>query len=108
MIEKKDKTEPTGIGKRIREWRKGKNLRAYQLAKIIKVSQGSLSDIENGKSAPSAQTIVSLLTLTEIDWRWVLTGKRGEVKVGELPLPENVLIVHVSPGSEILIKGRES
>lgn len=101
------KTAATGIGPRIREWRKKIPLRAYQLAKLIKISQGSLSDIENGKSDPSANTIVNLLTITDIDWVWVLTGKHGDIPEGSKPPdPEAPLTIHVSPGTEILLKGR--
>ncbi len=96
------------IGPRIREWRKMIPMRAYQLAKMIKISQGSLSDIENGKSDPSAQTIVNLLTLTDIDWRWVLTGESGDIPEGQKPgNVEPPLVIHVSPGTELLVKGRE-
>jgi len=71
-----------GAGPRIRKWRKAAGIKSYQLAKTLKVSQGSLSDIENGKSNPSAPTIVAFIKYTDIDWYWMLTGKLDYEVVG--------------------------
>ena len=68
-----------GAGPRIKEWRKSKNLKLDALAKIIKASQGSLSDIENGKSDPSAKTILGFMLYTDIDFVWLMTGKEGAI-----------------------------
>ena len=64
-----------GAGPRIKEWRKDKGLQNQQLAKTLKISQGSLSDIENGINDPSASTIVAFIKHTDIDLHWMLTGK---------------------------------
>lgn len=45
------------LGGRLRKWRKTLPLKSYQLAQLIGISQGSLSDIENNKSLPSAEEI---------------------------------------------------
>jgi len=108
LNKKTEKTAATGIGLRIRKWRKQIPMKAYQLAKLIKISQGTLSDIENNKSDPSAKTIVNLLTLTDIDWRWILTGKYGDIPKGETDAKIPPLVIHVEPGSELLIVGRNS
>ncbi len=50
-------------------------LKSYELAKLIKISQGSLSDIENEKSLPSADTIAKLYQFTNLNIVWLLTGK---------------------------------
>lgn len=63
------------LGDRLRQWRKSVPLKAYQLAKKIGVSQGSLSDIENGKSLPSADTIAKLYQHTNLNIIWLLTSK---------------------------------
>ena len=39
-------------GKRLRAWRKTVPLKLMHLSRLIKVSQGSLSDLENDKSLP--------------------------------------------------------
>lgn len=48
------------VGASLRKWRLGENLVLTQISKRIKISQGSLSDIENGKSLPAFQTILNL------------------------------------------------
>jgi len=63
------------LGDRLRQWRKSVPLRGYQLAKKIGISQGSLSDIENGKSLPSADTIAKLYQHTNLNIIWLLTSK---------------------------------
>lgn len=67
------------MGTRIREWRKERNLKGYELAKRIKISPASLSDIENNKSCPSAVTLHNLSVYANIDIVWVLTGERAKV-----------------------------
>ncbi len=47
---------------------------------MIRISCGSLSDIENGKSLPSAQTITRLMTLEGMDIFWLLLGESAEEK----------------------------
>ncbi len=96
-----------GAGPRIRKWRKSIPMKSFELAKMIKISQGSLSDIENGKSNPSAPTIVGFMKHTNINIHWMLTGKEGDIKNGEMPKQESILTINVSPGQEILIKGRD-
>jgi len=75
----------SGLGSRLRLWRKNLNppLKAFELAKLIKVSQGSLSDVENGKSNPSALTILKLIENTDISIYWLMTGKSGDIKKGD-------------------------
>ncbi len=63
------------LGGRLREWRKTIHLKSYELAKIIHISQGSLSDIENEKSLPSADTITKLYQFTDLNIIWLLTNK---------------------------------
>jgi len=65
------------MGTRLRAWRKSQlpPMKAFQLAKLIKISQGSLSDIESNKSLPSGATIHNILVLTDIDLHWLLTGR---------------------------------
>ncbi|MCH7622943.1 MAG: diguanylate cyclase, partial [Nitrospinae bacterium] len=56
-------------------------MKSYELAKLITISQGSLSDIENNKSLPSADTISKIYLSTNINIVWLLTG-RGAMKKG--------------------------
>ncbi|QPJ61265.1 MAG: helix-turn-helix transcriptional regulator [Candidatus Nitronauta litoralis] len=63
------------LGRRLREWRKTLPLKSFELARLIKISQGSLSDIENDKSLPSADTLAKLYQHTSVNIIWLLTGK---------------------------------
>ena len=58
---------------------KGFTLKIIRVAKLIQISQGSLSDIENNKSLPSADTIAKLNQYTNLNIIWLLTG-RGAIK----------------------------
>ena len=74
------KSKITLAGTRIRQWRKTIPLKGYKLAEILKISQGSLSDIENNKSLPSADTIAKFHINTNINILWLLTGKGAMTK----------------------------
>lgn len=65
-------------GKRLRAWRKSIPLKLMELSSLIKVSQGSLSDLENDKSLPSATTLANLSIYTDLNIYWLLNG-RGPV-----------------------------
>lgn len=94
-----------GAGARIREWRKSKRIKGYELCKIIKVSQGSLSDIENGKSDPSARTILGFMLYTDIDFIWMITGNKGEAERGAIPEKDFPLVISLSGAvKEVLIR----
>ena len=67
------------LGTRLKKWRILNNLKGYELANAIGVSQGSLSDIENNKSHPSANTLALLYTRTNINIIWLLI-KKGEME----------------------------
>jgi len=62
------------LGDRLREWRRSIPLKSYELARLISISQGSLSDIENKKSLPSADTISKIYFNTNINIIWLITG----------------------------------
>lgn len=70
------------LGSRLRQWRKTLPLKSYELAKLIHISQGSLSDIENNKSLPSADTLAKLYVYTNINLIWLLLGKGPMKKTG--------------------------
>lgn len=81
-----------GAGPRIRKWRKARELKGFQLAKMLKISQGSLSDIENNKANPSAPTIVSFIQKTDINVEWMLTGETGDINKGKIPTTEQSIL----------------
>ena len=63
-----------GVGSRLRQWRNSKNLKGYELAEMIHISQGSLSEIENNKTLPSAETLTKLHKYCKINIVWLLTN----------------------------------
>ena len=63
------------MGGRLKAWRKSLSLRLTDVSKMIDVSQGSLSDLENDNCMPSATTLTNLCLYTEMDIYWLLTGK---------------------------------
>ena len=68
------------MGERLKEYRKSKGWRLIDLAENIDVSHGSLSNIENNKTKPSAETLANLVCYTDIDIGWLLTGQHSKVQ----------------------------
>jgi len=64
-----------GVGSRLRKWRHTTKMKGYELAKEIHLTQGSLSDIENNNTLPSAETLTKLHKYTEVNIIWLLTNK---------------------------------
>lgn len=80
------------VGKRLKSYRKHSMLKLVELSKKVRVSQGSLSDLENGKSLPSATTLANLCMFSDINIYWVLTGRGPMIRQepehgGDLDLP---------------------
>lgn len=78
------------MGARLRAWRKGVPLTLMVLSKRIGVSQGSLSDLENDKSLPSATTLASLSMHTDLNVYWLLNGKGPVVQRPDKETKETV------------------
>ena len=78
MLKKKSE-HAEKIGCRLRESRKVLGLNLVTFSEKLGISAGSVSDIENGKTTPSAETIINILRNTEIDVEWLLTGQ-GKAK----------------------------
>lgn len=76
MSRKNNPQAEKSFGARLRELRKKNNLSGTELANILEISQGSLSEIETGKTKPSFKTIENIIKKTDIDLFWLLTGTR--------------------------------
>ena len=86
------------IGYRLRELRKSHNLTLKQLAEILGVSHGNISDWESERSKPSADAIVNISKYFNVSADWLLTGKDNANKSNdvenatstdnELPIPK--------------------
>ena len=79
-----------GIGKRIKKYRLHKKLKGTELSKIINISQSALSEIENENTRPSSDTIISLVTNTDINPYWLLKGE-GEIEEVSMSLKLDLL-----------------
>lgn len=69
---------PDNFGARLQSYRVLKGITGQELAKIIGISQGSLSEIENGKREPSAKVFYGIIKNSDIDIKWLVTGKGKE------------------------------
>lgn len=49
-------------GKRLKQLREAKEFSIYKLSKDSDISQGHISDLENGKNQPTIETLKKLLT----------------------------------------------
>ena len=74
---------PASVGGSLKYWRKVSTLRLLDVAALIRVSQGSLSDLENDKSLPSATTLTGLCQKTDMNICWLLTGEGSMVSKEE-------------------------
>jgi transcriptional regulator with XRE-family HTH domain len=68
-----DKKNST-FGERLRFFRKAKGLNSNDFAKLLGISQGSLSGLENDKVNTSSETLSNLSKNTNININWLLTG----------------------------------
>lgn len=59
------------FGKRLREFRKEKNLTQKELAEQIGIKRNSYSDWETGKNEPSLENLVKLADLFEVPLDWL-------------------------------------
>lgn len=61
-------------GERIRSARKAKKLSLLDVRDITGLSTGNLSDLENDKFSPSANTLIQLRQVLNVSIDWILTG----------------------------------
>ncbi len=64
------------IGNRLDLYRRSLDMKGFVFCKHIGISQGSYSDLKNGNSNPSCQTIINIINLGECDIIWLLTGNK--------------------------------
>lgn len=63
------------IGERIKSLRKKEGLNQIEFCKKIKLSQGRLSEIEQGKNNPSYDTLISVKEVFGVSLDWLVTGE---------------------------------
>ena len=74
------------IGQRIRERRLHKKLTQKQLASLAKI-RGSISELENSKYLPSAETLLNISQILDCSIEWILTG---EDSISDIAIPEHL------------------
>ena len=62
------------IGNRIKQRRKELKLTQTQIKELTGISSGNMSDVENGKTLPSATALISLSKALNCSIDWILTG----------------------------------
>jgi transcriptional regulator with XRE-family HTH domain len=62
------------LGERIRQYRKSLGESGEAFARRMGIAQGTLSLIENGKTTPSAETLMNLILNSDINPTWLFTG----------------------------------
>lgn len=70
----------TNIGDRIKKSRKDAGLSQSDFAASIGVTQGFLSGLEKGRYQPTADTLICIANIYQVDAAWLLTGKESESK----------------------------
>ncbi len=64
------------IGARLRKYRGLRSIKQYQLAKALNISQGFLSEVEQGKKIPGGDILRSLKTkYPEINLNWLIAAE---------------------------------
>lgn len=74
------------IGQRMRERRLHKKLTQKQLASLAKI-RGSISELENSKYLPSAETLLNISQILDCSIEWILTG---EDRISDNAIPEQL------------------
>ncbi|WP_052144908.1 helix-turn-helix domain-containing protein [Halalkalibacter okhensis] len=62
------------IGERIKKTRHAAKLKQKEFAQTIRMSQGSLSDLEIGRNKPSIETLVGISELYNVTIDWLIKG----------------------------------
>jgi transcriptional regulator with XRE-family HTH domain len=65
-----------GVGQRIRALRLAMGMEQGQLARLAKIKQSTLSDLERGDSKnPRGDTLVQIAAALHVDHDWLMTGE---------------------------------
>lgn len=98
------------FGDRLRNLRTARKLTQDQLAKALGIKQGSLTQLETGKSkGPSSKTLTKLARIFEVDPEWLMTGKGAQHPVSALGESEAELVLiyrSLSPEGREYVLGR--
>lgn len=78
-------------GQRIRSAREDAGYNQGEFAKLLSISQGTLSEIESGESKlPSSPVLIKMCELLNKPPRWILYGESGDLN---WPTPEEIALL---------------
>lgn len=66
------------IGERIRKARENANLKQTELAKLLNKSQGTVTDIENGKNKGNFEILKEICIALNVSADWILFGSEKQ------------------------------
>ena len=90
MTEHKHKSlNPLIVGARLRLWRKSKGIRQKAMSPVLKIAQGTYSDLETGRALPSATTLKNMIERTDLNIIWLLMG-HGDMLQGSKPTGDSL------------------
>lgn len=69
------------IGCRIKKRRKELGLTQVQIKELTGISNGNLSDLENGNRLPSATALIELSKVLNVTTDWILTGNYPDTDI---------------------------
>ena len=81
------------IGEKIRQIRKTNELNQIEFASRIKISQGTLSDIERGVCLPSSETLIALKENFKCDLNWLLVNERQKITEQVVLTTDELMII---------------
>ena len=64
----------------MRIYRESKGLTIPEFSEILTISSGSISDIENNNTKPSARPVAALIHNTDINIYWLFTGEGNPIR----------------------------
>ncbi|MHC4748214.1 MAG: helix-turn-helix domain-containing protein [Planctomycetota bacterium] len=86
------------VGGRLRIFQKAQCYTIVKFAKILEISHGSLSDIENNKTKPSSTPISNLVQYTDINIYWLFAGEGEMFRKEGLEEPESPVDTNLLEG----------
>ncbi|WP_029899500.1 helix-turn-helix domain-containing protein [Nocardia brasiliensis] len=80
-------SDNAAIGKNITRWRRRRTLTQVQLASLAGISRSRLSDVENGKEAPSAMWVGIVASALNVDASVLKRGEDTELDQADVIVP---------------------
>lgn len=96
---------PDNIGKRVKHIRKTNDMTQIEFSRVIGIAQGTLSEIEAGKSKPSFEMIYEIKKHFQTDLDWLIMGEDfpgANYKTTECELLQNFWSVEPHVRNEVL------